>query len=214
MKINFLLALWASTASLVDAQRGGGFLPSALPRNEVRPTNSSANEANRGGNGGGNGGGNNGGRRSSTTRTTTTRITTTTASRTTTVPLTTTVAPPVTSTAQTTTTVVPPVTTTTQIPSPSPSPPPSSTPPRFDTGVTRRYFLSVVNAEVAPDGFKRQAVTIDGKYPGTLVTGNIGDRFEITVQNNLNNAAFDLPTTIVRTFASHPLKLFAAPVSF
>jgi iron transport multicopper oxidase len=50
---------------------------------------------------------------------------------------------------------------------------------------TVRKTLSVEDAPMSPDGFPREATLVDGKLPGTVITGKKGDRFEITVANNL-----------------------------
>ena len=37
------------------------------------------------------------------------------------------------------------------------------------------YQFNIVNADVAPDGFSRAAVTVNGVYPGTPIFANKGD---------------------------------------
>ena len=38
------------------------------------------------------------------------------------------------------------------------------------------YQFNIVNANVAPDGFSRSAVTVNGGFPGTTITAIKGDR--------------------------------------
>ncbi|KAJ3046618.1 hypothetical protein HK097_000685, partial [Rhizophlyctis rosea] len=66
----------------------------------------------------------------------------------------------------------------------------------LSTGYTNTYNLDVVNARVAPNGFARSAVTIDGKYPGTTIKGNRGDSFRITVNNKLTDPNLDRSTAL------------------
>nr|AEP71394.1 laccase 1 [Trametes gibbosa]AEQ28163.1 laccase 1 [Trametes gibbosa] len=56
--------------------------------------------------------------------------------------------------------------------------------------------LTITNAEVSPDGFARQAVVVNGGTPGPLVTGNMGDRFQLNVIDNLTNHTMLKSTSI------------------
>nr|ADK13091.1 laccase [Trametes gibbosa] len=56
--------------------------------------------------------------------------------------------------------------------------------------------LTITNAEVSPDGFARQAVVVNGGTPGPLVTGNMGDRFQLNVIDNLTNHTMPKSTSI------------------
>jgi iron transport multicopper oxidase len=47
--------------------------------------------------------------------------------------------------------------------------------------------ITVTNGPVSIDGFRREATLVDGKVPGTTISGNKGDRFEITVTNDLTS---------------------------
>ena len=49
------------------------------------------------------------------------------------------------------------------------------------------YNFDVVNANIAPDGFSRSAVLINGVFPGTLVEATSNDVLHITVNNQLTN---------------------------
>uniref|UniRef100_UPI0001529956 laccase n=1 Tax=Trametes maxima TaxID=259368 RepID=UPI0001529956 len=55
---------------------------------------------------------------------------------------------------------------------------------------------TITNAATSPDGFSRQAVVVNGVTPGPLVAGNIGDRFQLNVIDNLTNHTM-LKTTSV-----------------
>nr|ALF95042.1 laccase [Crustodontia chrysocreas] len=56
--------------------------------------------------------------------------------------------------------------------------------------------LHIVNAAVAPDGISREAVLAEGTFPGPLITGNMGDNFQINVIDELTNATMLKTTTI------------------
>jgi len=54
-----------------------------------------------------------------------------------------------------------------------------------DTGVTREYWLSVVNVTCAPDGYQRTCLTFNGTIPGPAIIADWGDTLLIHVTNNL-----------------------------
>nr|AAL89554.2 laccase [Trametes hirsuta] len=56
--------------------------------------------------------------------------------------------------------------------------------------------LTITDAAVSPDGFSRQAVVVNGVTPGPLVAGNIGDRFQLNVIDNLTNHTMLKSTSI------------------
>ncbi|KAI0363756.1 A fully functional laccase from the Ligninolytic fungus Pycnoporus Cinnabarinus [Pilatotrama ljubarskyi] len=56
--------------------------------------------------------------------------------------------------------------------------------------------LTISNAEISPDGFPRQAVVVNGQSPGPLITGQIGDRFQLNVIDNLTNHTMLKSTSI------------------
>ncbi|KAG2047768.1 laccase [Suillus hirtellus] len=45
--------------------------------------------------------------------------------------------------------------------------------------------LFIGNGRIAPDGYSRSATLVNGAFPGTLITGKKGDKFEIDVVNKL-----------------------------
>ncbi|KAF2675309.1 laccase 2 [Microthyrium microscopicum] len=55
------------------------------------------------------------------------------------------------------------------------------------TGVTREYWLDVVNGTVAPDGYEIGALTFNGTIPGPLIEANWGDELVIHVRNTMEN---------------------------
>ena len=55
-----------------------------------------------------------------------------------------------------------------------------------DTGVTREYWLELVETDVSPDGFTRSAMTVNGSIPGPTIVADWGDNLVIHVINNLN----------------------------
>ena len=63
------------------------------------------------------------------------------------------------------------------------------------------YQFNVANTAVNADGYNRQAITVNGQFPGTLITANKGDRLLLNVSNTLNNPAMRRSTTVV---SPHP----------
>ncbi|PIL25473.1 hypothetical protein GSI_13363 [Ganoderma sinense ZZ0214-1] len=57
--------------------------------------------------------------------------------------------------------------------------------------------LPIVDADVTPDGYTRQAVLPNGTFPGPLISGNKNDYFQINVVNLLTNESMLTGTTIV-----------------
>ena len=71
---------------------------------------------------------------------------------------------------------------------------------------TQSYTLNIVNAKVNPDGFVRSAVTVGGSFPPPLLTANVNDDFDITVNNRLTNEGMNKSTSIVsEEIISRPL---------
>ncbi|KAF7351508.1 Laccase A [Mycena sanguinolenta] len=56
--------------------------------------------------------------------------------------------------------------------------------------------LTLTNGDVAPDGFTRQAVLVNGQVPGPLITANKGDEFSLNVIDQLTNETMLLSTSI------------------
>jgi FtsP/CotA-like multicopper oxidase with cupredoxin domain len=53
------------------------------------------------------------------------------------------------------------------------------------TGVTREYKFTVERAVISPDGVQKEALLINGQFPGPLIEANWGDTISVTVHNNI-----------------------------
>ncbi|EAQ89553.1 hypothetical protein CHGG_06172 [Chaetomium globosum CBS 148.51] len=53
------------------------------------------------------------------------------------------------------------------------------------TGVVRRYELTVSRGFVAPDGYLRDVLLVNGAFPGPLIEANWGDTIIVNVHNNI-----------------------------
>lgn len=58
---------------------------------------------------------------------------------------------------------------------------------RLARGANVNYNFNIVNADVAPDGFSRAGVLVNGVFPGTLIQAQKTDTLHITVNNQLTN---------------------------
>ncbi|TFK25254.1 laccase 17 [Coprinopsis marcescibilis] len=58
------------------------------------------------------------------------------------------------------------------------------------------YTFNIQNANIAPDGFTRAAVTVNGVFPGTLIQATKNDVLHITVNNQLTNPNMRRSTSI------------------
>ncbi|KAM3084156.1 hypothetical protein ACMFMG_001744 [Clarireedia jacksonii] len=56
-----------------------------------------------------------------------------------------------------------------------------------DTGVTREYWFTVQESTLNLDGYPRYAQTINGTFPGPLITADWGDTVTVHVTNTLPN---------------------------
>ncbi|RWA09245.1 hypothetical protein EKO27_g5871 [Xylaria grammica] len=63
-----------------------------------------------------------------------------------------------------------------------------------ETGVTRKYDFVVTRAQLAPDGYLRDMIVVNGQFPGPLIEANWGDWVEVTVTSNITGP--DEGTTI------------------
>ncbi|KAJ9386213.1 CAZyme family AA1 [Paecilomyces variotii] len=57
-----------------------------------------------------------------------------------------------------------------------------------DTGVTREYYLELIEATVAPDGYSRTALTVNGSIPGPTLEADWGDTVVVHVTNSLTES--------------------------
>ncbi|PTB64686.1 multicopper oxidase [Trichoderma citrinoviride] len=53
------------------------------------------------------------------------------------------------------------------------------------TGVIRSYEFTVSRGVMAPDGYQRNVLLINGAFPGPLIEANWGDTIQVTLHNNL-----------------------------
>jgi len=56
--------------------------------------------------------------------------------------------------------------------------------------------LNIVNRNIAPDGFNRSTVLVDGVYPAPLIQGMKGTTFSLTVSDQLTDTTMLTPTSI------------------
>ncbi|PAV23691.1 laccase [Pyrrhoderma noxium] len=56
--------------------------------------------------------------------------------------------------------------------------------------------LTVSNVDVSPDGVTRSATVVNGQLPGPLVSGNLGDNFQLNVIDELTDTTMYRSTTI------------------
>ncbi|KAF8515454.1 Cupredoxin [Gautieria morchelliformis] len=60
----------------------------------------------------------------------------------------------------------------------------------------RHYTLDIGNALVAPDGFQRSAVTVNGNTPGPVLIASKGDKMIVNVTNSLSDPFMRRSTTV------------------
>ncbi|KXX76656.1 Laccase-2 [Madurella mycetomatis] len=53
------------------------------------------------------------------------------------------------------------------------------------TGVVRHYDFTVSRAVIAPDGYQRDVLLVNGAFPGPLIEANWGDTIVVDVYNNI-----------------------------
>ncbi|KAF8155412.1 laccase 17 [Crassisporium funariophilum] len=63
-------------------------------------------------------------------------------------------------------------------------------------GADVSYTFNIVNANIAPDGFSRAAVLVNGAFPGTLIQANKDDTLHIAVNNQLTDPDMKRSTSI------------------
>ncbi|KAG5646508.1 hypothetical protein DXG03_003275 [Asterophora parasitica] len=57
-------------------------------------------------------------------------------------------------------------------------------------------LLRISNGVIAPDGFNRSAVLVNGQHPGPLLTGKKGSRFRFNVENALTDPTMQRATSV------------------
>ncbi|KAI0540420.1 multicopper oxidase-domain-containing protein [Xylaria digitata] len=53
------------------------------------------------------------------------------------------------------------------------------------TQITRKYDFNVSRGMIAPDGYQKSVLLVNGQFPGPLIEANWGDYIEVTVHNNI-----------------------------
>jgi FtsP/CotA-like multicopper oxidase with cupredoxin domain len=53
------------------------------------------------------------------------------------------------------------------------------------TGVIRRYDFTISRGVIAPDGYQRDVLLVNGAFPGPLIEANWGDTIQVKVTNNI-----------------------------
>ncbi|KAK5991165.1 oxidoreductase ptaK [Cladobotryum mycophilum] len=56
-----------------------------------------------------------------------------------------------------------------------------------NTGVIRQYDFTVSRGKLAPDGYERDVLLVNGAYPGPPIEANWGDTIQVTLHNNLTD---------------------------
>lgn len=54
------------------------------------------------------------------------------------------------------------------------------------TGVIRSYDFTVSRGLIAPDGYEREVILVNGAFPGPVIEANWGDTIQVTVHNNIS----------------------------
>jgi len=55
-----------------------------------------------------------------------------------------------------------------------------------ETGVIRSYDFTISRGILAPDGYEREVILVNGAFPGPLIEANWGDTIQVTVHNNIS----------------------------
>lgn len=58
-----------------------------------------------------------------------------------------------------------------------------------DTGVIRSYDFTISRGVIAPDGYQRNVLLVNGAFPGPLIEANWGDTIQVTLHNNISGPA-------------------------
>ncbi|TFB01096.1 Laccase-2 [Trichoderma ghanense] len=56
---------------------------------------------------------------------------------------------------------------------------------RPNTGVIRAYDFTISRGVIAPDGYQRNVLLVNGAFPGPLIEANWGDTIQVTLHNNI-----------------------------
>ncbi|KAI1506049.1 multicopper oxidase-domain-containing protein [Biscogniauxia marginata] len=55
------------------------------------------------------------------------------------------------------------------------------------TDLTRRYEFNISRGMIAPDGYEKSVILVNGQYPGPLIEANWGDYIEVKVNNHIED---------------------------
>jgi FtsP/CotA-like multicopper oxidase with cupredoxin domain len=55
-----------------------------------------------------------------------------------------------------------------------------------NTGVIRYYDFTLSRSTLAPDGYQKNVMLINGAFPGPLIEANWGDTIQVTVHNHIS----------------------------
>ena len=58
--------------------------------------------------------------------------------------------------------------------------------PAYTSGRARYYDLTITRGKIAPDGVEREVTLVNGKFPGPLLSADVGDIFHVTVHNKID----------------------------
>ncbi|KAJ4266266.1 hypothetical protein NW762_004249 [Fusarium torreyae] len=61
-----------------------------------------------------------------------------------------------------------------------------------NTGVIRKYELTVNRGKVAPDGYELSTILVNGQFPAPLIEANWGDTIQVTVHNDIDDEGLSL----------------------
>ncbi|KAI3321455.1 multicopper oxidase [Xylariaceae sp. AK1471] len=53
------------------------------------------------------------------------------------------------------------------------------------TSITRKYDFNISRGVIAPDGYEKSVILVNGQFPGPLIEANWGDYIEVNVHNNI-----------------------------
>ncbi|KAI8627907.1 multicopper oxidase [Xylariaceae sp. FL1651] len=53
------------------------------------------------------------------------------------------------------------------------------------TGITRKYDFNISRGLIAPDGYEKSVILVNGQFPGPMIEANWGDYIEVNVHNNI-----------------------------
>ncbi|KAI0393026.1 multicopper oxidase [Xylariaceae sp. FL0594] len=56
---------------------------------------------------------------------------------------------------------------------------------RPNTAVTRKYEFNISRGIIAPDGYEKSVILVNGQFPGPLIEANWGDFIEVNVHNSI-----------------------------